>query len=209
MVSFSSATEGVEYEFQYTTSPGLLCERNLNVKVLVGPGPEAGIPPTFTVQCWHDFRDNYLGGNPIMNMWDQLGGSPSTAGSWTVATSVVIPSYTTAIGTSWDQNVTTGLFSGIDDTFDFGNFMDTGWVGGTALGVGRALTFTFCYTAALPGTYLCAECAPETTCYSIPMRISYAPGTTSYGTSGTAYQCTSGCTVDLFTLLTGADEGGY
>ncbi len=45
-----------------------MCERNLNVKVLVGPGPEAGTPPTFGIQCWHDFRDGYLGGNPVMNM---------------------------------------------------------------------------------------------------------------------------------------------
>lgn len=81
VVNLSQATPNVQYTFRYTTSPGLLCERSTEVFIFLGTEPESGTGPTIPPQCWHTLRDGYLGGNPVMNLWDQLTGGPSEEGT--------------------------------------------------------------------------------------------------------------------------------
>lgn len=212
-VNFSQGNPGTIYDFTYVTSPGTDCERTESISIYLGPIPNAGTAPSWTTPaCWYNFLSAALGNNTSINLWNLLGGSPSTQGTWsvTITNSNISSLWTTpALNAAWAQGVTspTATNSGIDDTFNFATFFSMAGLNGVATSVTDYYRFNFSYTAALPGTYLCAQCAPQTVSWYVDVCYSVTTGSTSYSTSGTAYQCYN-CIINPYTLLSGAMIGG-
>lgn len=202
-VNLSAADPGTVYNFEYIVGDGTPCETSTSVNIYLGPIPEAGTGPSPETLCYEDLS------SLVMNLYDQLTGA-STQGSWNVTSS---PSRPNTINLAWDRGSTDPLFllSGTDDEFDFEYFRNNGRtnVNGSAVAPGESFTFTFTYTAQLPSSYLCANCAPESTSYQKTVVFTYDPGTTTYNSPANAYviDCENPV-IELFSLISGEEEGG-
>ena len=204
-VNFSNADTGFVYNFEYIVGAGTPCETSQTVQVYVGPIPDAGIPPSVQNICMTNLISN--NGGPVMNLWAQLGGTPSTQGTWSF-THNYPGSYNTRFNRAFDQGNTDPLFvfNGQDDFFDWDEIRNRGNINDGPFSPGTTLTFNFTYQAQMPSSYLCANCAPESSTFTKNITIDYLTGTSPHSTIGTAYLCSNGCTIDLGSLVSGADD---
>ena len=214
-VNFSMADVDEIYSFRYTTSPGLPCERSVDVDVYLGPTPNPGTPPSNVFSCYKPFVGTALGGDPEINLWDQLGGSPSTQGTWTITgvlnsgTGTTQNAINLAISAAHDvgDETPTYFLNGTDNTFNFETFRDLAGVGLVPVPPGTDITLTFTYTAALPGSYLCVNCTPGQSIWTVRLQYSYDVGTTDYDSVPNAYQCDA-CDIALADLIDDESDQG-
>lgn len=214
-VNFSMADVDEVYSFRYTTSPGLPCERSVDVDVYLGPTPNPGTPPSNVFSCYKPFVGTALGGDPEINLWDQLGGSPSTQGTWTITgvlnsgTGTTQNAINLAISAAHDvgDETPTYFLNGTDNTFNFETFRDLAGVGLVPVPPGTDITLTFTYTAALPGSYLCVNCTPGQSSWTVRLQYSYDVGTTDYDSVPNAYQCDA-CDIALADLIDDESDQG-
>lgn len=204
-VNFSAAAPGNVYNFEYIVGEGTPCETSQRVNVYLGPIPSGGSPPAPQTICITDLISN--NGGPVMNLWAQLGGSPSTQGSWSF-THNYPGSYNTRFNRAFNQGNTDPLFlfNGQDDTFDWDEIRNRGNLNDGPFSPGSTITFNFTYNAQLPSQYLCANCAPGSSTFTKNIIIDYLTGTSTYSTPASAYLCSNGCTIDIGTLVSGADD---
>lgn len=190
--NFTTSTLNTTYAFMYRVNGGTPCEDTQVIYIRLEETGNAGTAPVDITECYRDFLPNQLGGNPIYNLWNQLGGMPSAPGLWTMSvlsTDIFPASIVTDAFTSSDLDVTMA-------TYDF-SYLDD------ALYLGKKISLRFTYTSTPTGATLCGACTTSSSTWDVFIgagcSASVSPSdNTDYYNNTVAYPC-SGCTVDAYT----------